>query len=67
MSNNKGVDATLMTRELLKWRRTQTHEWITTIMVQAINQGFLEYWLMNWIKSTIKEEIKIWYPTIELS
>ena len=43
-------DATLMTSELLKWTRRKTHQKIATIMDQAIKQGFLEDWLMNWIK-----------------
>ena len=28
----------------------QTHQWLATIMDHAIRQGFLEDWVMNWIK-----------------
>ena len=40
MFNGKVVDATLMTIDLLKWRRPQTSQWITTITDQPIKQGF---------------------------
>ena len=44
----KTIDATLITSGLLKWTRPQTHVLIATIMDQAINQGFLAYWIINW-------------------
>ena len=38
----KVMDATLMISELLRWTRPQIHQWIETIMNQAIKQGFPE-------------------------
>ena len=50
MFGGKAADATLMKMGLLKHMRSQTCQWIATIMDQALKQCCLEYWLMTWIK-----------------
>ena len=50
MSNGNAGDATLTIREFLKWTTLPNHPEVVTIMDQAIKQGFLNGWLMNWVK-----------------
>ena len=68
MFNREAIYANVIKIELVKWTRPQTRQRITTIMDQAIKQGFLEDCLVNWIKPIHKGgDKKIWYPTMDVS
>ena len=54
MASGKAIDITYVSHELLKWTRPHTRHWIMTIIEQAIEQGFPNDWLMNWIKPIFK-------------
>ena len=47
MSNGNAKDAISLTSELLNRTRSQTRQWIASVMDQAIKRGFPEYWLLN--------------------
>ena len=58
MANGKAVDATYVSSEILKWTMPHTRHLKTTIIEQAIKQGFSNDWLMNSIKPISKARDK---------
>ena len=55
MANGKTINVSVIISELFKWTISSIGNWVMTIINQAIQQGLLNDWLMNLIKTIFKE------------